>query len=169
MDWLQTLKTVAPTVASALGGPLAGAAVTALSNVIGGEPTAKAVQQIIEDGKLTSEQLLEIKKLEMQYQQQEKDMGFKFAELAFQDRDSARKANVAGGTQKYLFYLSLLLLAVCIGSEVWVLFNGLPQGASELVIGRVLGLLDSAAMLVLSYWYGTSAGSAQKTEILAAK
>lgn len=169
MDWLGTLKTVAPTVASALGGPLAGAAVTALANVIGGEPTAKAVQSAIEDGKLTAEQVAEIKKLEIQYQAQEKEMGFKFAELAFQDRDSARKANVAGGTQKYLFWLSILLLVVCIGSEVYVLFNGLPQGASELVIGRVLGLLDSAAMLVLSYWYGTSAGSAQKTELLAAK
>jgi hypothetical protein len=44
--------------------------------------------------------------------------------------------------------------------------TGLPQGASELVVGRVLGLLDAIAMMVLAYWYGTSSSSAMKTELL---
>jgi len=38
-----------------------------------------------------------------------------------------------------------------------------------LVVGRVLGLMDAVAMLVLSYWYGTTNGSAQKSELLAQK
>jgi hypothetical protein len=47
-----------------------------------------------------------------------------------------------------------------------VLVRGLPQGTSELVIGRVLGLLDAIAMTVLAYWYGTSSSSATKTQML---
>ena len=64
-------------------------------------------------------------------------------------------------------WTSLLLLVVTIGSEAVVLFHGYPPSTSELVVGRVLGLMDAVAMLVLSYWYGTTNGSSQKTEMLA--
>jgi hypothetical protein len=47
------------------------------------------------------------------------------------------------------------------------LFIGLPDGTPDIVAGRVLGLMDSVALMVLAYWYGTSSGSAQKTELLA--
>ena len=40
------------------------------------------------------------------------------------------------------------------------------QGTSDLVVGRVLGLLDAIAMTVLAYWYGTSSRSAVKTNML---
>jgi high-affinity Fe2+/Pb2+ permease len=68
--------------------------------------------------------------------------------------------------QSRLFWLSVVLLALCLGTEVTVLVKGLPQGTSELVIGRVLGLLDAITMTVLAYWYGTSSSSAVKTELL---
>jgi hypothetical protein len=35
------------------------------------------------------------------------------------------------------------------------------------LIARVLGTLDSALMLVLSYYFGSSAGSAEKNQIMA--
>lgn len=99
----------------------------------------------------------------MQFQENERERGFSYAELVFKDRNSARQANVAGGTQKALFGLSVVL---CLGTEVAVLVKGLPQGTSELVVGRVLGLLDAIATTVLAYWFGTSSSSAIKTELL---
>ena len=47
MDWL---KTIAPTVATALGGPLAGMAVSAIAKAIGCSPDE--VQDVISSGKL---------------------------------------------------------------------------------------------------------------------
>lgn len=82
------------------------------------------------------------------------------------DRMNARKSNVESGTQRPLFWLSILLLAICVGSEVAVLFLGYPEAVPELVVGRVLGMLDAITMMVLSYWYGTSSGSAEKTQLL---
>lgn len=162
------LKTLAPTVASALLGPLGGVAVAALGNLLGvSEPTQAKIADAISSGQLSPDQLSEIKKLEMQYRAEEKERGFKYAELEFKDRDSARRANVDGGTQKPLFWLSLLLLAVTLGCEAVVLFHGLPADTPDIVVGRVLGLMDSVALMVLSYWYGTSNGSAQKSELLA--
>ncbi len=76
--------------------------------------------------------------------------------------DPSSKSN-----QSRLFWLSVVLLVLCLGTEINVLVKGLPQGTSELVVGRVLGLLDAIAMTVLAYWYGTSSSSAVKTELLA--
>lgn len=170
MDWMTTLKQLAPTVASAFLGPLGGTAVAAIGNVLGvSDATQDKIAQVIANGQLTPEQISEIKKLELQYQENEKERGFKYAELEFKDRDSARVNNTAGGTQKMLFGLSLVLLVVTLGSEVTVLFKGLPADVPEIIVGRVLGLMDSVALMVLAYHYGSSQGSAAKTELLASK
>ena len=87
--------------------------------------------------------------------------------IAADDRASARKAAVDGGTARPLFWLSLVLLTLTLGSEVAVLFVGYPPTIPDIVVGRVLGLMDSVALMVLAFHYGSSAGSAAKTEILA--
>lgn len=168
MDWLKTLKTVAPTVAAALAGPLAGEAISALIGVVGGAGQ-EDVRKSIEGGRLTADQISQLRQLELQFQENERERGFKYADLAFKDRDSARQANVNGSTQRPLFWLSVILLLICLGTEVSVLVYGLPVGTSELVLGRVMGLLDAIAMTVLAYWFGTSSSSAIKTEMLASK
>ncbi len=66
-----------------------------------------------------------------------------------------------------LLVMSCLILAFCLGAELAVLFIGYPPGVPEVIVGRVLGTLDAAAMLVLSYHYGSSAGSARKSELMA--
>lgn len=169
-DLASLLRTLVPTVASALLGPLGGAAISAVGSILGiPEATQESIAAAIQTGQLTPEQVGKLKELEIQYQNDEKERGFRYAELEFKDRDSARQANVQGGTQKMLFSLSLVLLILTLGSEIWVLFNGIPPNTPELVIGRVLGLLDSVALMVLAYWYGSSSGSFSKTQIMASK
>lgn len=170
MDWKDTVKQLAPTVASALGGPLAGVAVEALGSIFGvSQPTQDKIADVIANSQITPDHIAEIKKLEMQYKNDEQERGFRYAELAFKDRDSARTANVSGGIQGRLFVLSIFLLVLTLGTEVWVLFNGYPSTIPDIIVGRVLGLMDAVAMMVLAYYYGTSSGSAQKTEIMARK
>ena len=170
MNWKQVIGSVAPTLATALGGPLAGAAVSAIGNALNLDtPSQATIAKVIEEGKLTPDQLSELKKLELQYQSEEAERGFKFADLEFKDRDSARKWNTEGGIQTNLFVMSCILLCITLGSEIYVLFRGIPQGVSEIIIGRVLGLMDAVAMMVLAYYYGTSHGSAVKTDIMAQK
>lgn len=163
------LKTIAPTVASALLGPLGGVAVSALGSILGvSEPTQKQIAEAISDGKLTPEQISQIRELELKYQNDEKERGFRYAELEFKDRDSARRANVEGGVQKHMFWMSILLLFMTLGSEVWIIFKGYPStGIPDVVVGRILGLMDAVCMMVLTYWYGTTSGSLAKTNLLA--
>jgi hypothetical protein len=162
------LQKIAPTLLSATLGPMAGVALAGLGKVFGiDSATTKDITKAISEGKITPDQLAEIKKLEMQMQADEAERGFKYKELEFKDRDSARVNNVAGGIQGRLFYMSVILLVITLGCEVTVLFNGYPPGIPEIIVGRVLGLMDAVAMMVLAYYYGTSSGSAQKTELLA--
>lgn len=168
MDWKDTLAKLAPTVATALLGPLGGAAVSAIGSIFGIDGAKAAdIQKAIETGQLKPEQIAELRKLELQYTQDEKERGFRYAELAFKDRDSARGANTSGGIQKQLFAMSALLLLATLGTEIYIMFNGYPVGLPDIIVGRILGLMDSIALMVLAYYYGTSSGSALKTDLLA--
>ena len=170
MDWQSVLKSIAPTVATALLGPLGGVAVSAIGNVLGlDKATTSSIKDAITSGQMTPEQISKLKELELEYQNNEKERDFRYADLAFQDRDSARKANVAGNVQRPLFWLSILLLVATLGSEGYTLFQGVAPAVPDMVVGRILGLMDAVALLVLNYWFGTSAGSAQKTELLTQK
>lgn len=168
MNWTEIIKSIAPTVATALGGPLAGVAVAAIGNALGvSQPTQDKIADAITTGRMTPEQIAALKQAELDFQKHQADLGFSYEELAFKDRDSARRANVDGGIQRPLFWMSLVLLILTLGTEVYVLFNGYPGTIPEIIVGRVLGLMDAVAMMVLAYYYGTSSGSAQKTDLLA--
>ena len=88
MDWLAQ---IAPTIATALGGPLAGLAVTSLAKVFG--VPEKDVQGMIESGKMSAEQLQQVKLAELELQKQAQALGLNFETLATEDRKSARYAD----------------------------------------------------------------------------
>jgi len=167
MNWLETLKAIAPTVATALGGPLAGAAVSALGSVLGvPDATQASIAKMFQDGQLTSDHLAEIRKLELQYQADEKERGFRYAELEFKDRDSARNMAVATHSVTPAI-LTWLIVVLTLAAEAALLFNQVPPGADPIIIGRVLGTMDSALVMVLSFWFGSSSSSQHKTALLA--
>lgn len=172
MDWLGTIKTIAPTVASALCGPLAGAAVAALGDIFGvSEPTKDSIQKIITNGQMTAEQVARVRELELQYQNEEKERGFRYAELEFKDRDSARDrdARLAEAGKKNVRADLMFFLAVfVICGLVWIVWkdpsiNEYVKGIFTLVLGRFLGYLDN----IYSFEFGTTRSSQQKNELLA--
>jgi hypothetical protein len=178
MEWKDVAGIVgkaAPLLGTLIGGP-AGAAVGGLiSAALGTEATPDAVSQAIA---ANPDAALKLAQFESDNRVKLQGMTFAHTEAVIAseisryqaeaaDRDSARKAAVAGGTAKPLFWLSLLLLAGTLGTEITVLFAGYPTTVSEIIVGRVLGLMDSVALMVLAFWYGSSSSSVRKTEILA--
>lgn len=162
MDFGDILKTLAPTVASALGGPLAGAAVTALGGILGlSEPTQDKIATVFQNGQLTGEQIAEIKRLEMQLKADEAERGFKYAELEFKDRDSARNMQIQTHSPTPEI-LSWLIIGATLALEGYCLTQGIPGNVSDLVAGRILGTLDMAFGTVLAFWLGSSFSSRQK-------
>ena len=84
MNWLQQ---IAPTVATALGGPLAGLAVEAVSKAIGVSPDD--TQKLLDSGKLSADQIAQVKLAELDLQKQAQSLGLDFEKLATDDRKSA--------------------------------------------------------------------------------
>ena len=152
MNWLTTLKTLAPTVASAMLGPLGGVAVSALGTLLGvPDATQAKIADAIQTGQMTPEQISALKTLELQYQDNEKERGFKYAELEFADVADARKRDTAfltAGLRNYRSDLMFLLAVVGIAALVWIIWkdpgiNEYVKGIFTLVLGRFLSYLDA--------------------------
>ena len=165
MDWMTTLRQIAPTVASAVLGPLGGVAVAAIGNILGvSEATQEKIADAIKTGQLTPEQVGEIKKLELQYQENEKERGFKYTELEFKDRDSARAREVGtkDNTNKILAFVVIGAFLAMVGATLL----GYAKVESVLA-GTLVGYLSAKAEQVLAYYFGSSSGSVAKTVMLA--
>lgn len=160
------LKTLAPTIASALLGPMGGIAVAALGKIIGVDnATVDTVSKAFTDGKITPDQLAEIKKLELEYQNEEKERGFKYSELEFKDRDSARNMQIAthSSTPTALTYLITVGFFGVLGA---MLYDSAVVNSPPILI--MLGTLGTAWTGCVAFWFGTSQSSQNKDKLLAA-
>jgi hypothetical protein len=159
MDWL---KQIAPTIATALGGPLAGMAVSAVSKAIGVDP--EKVDDLISNNKLTAEQVAQIKIAEIELQKQAQELGLNFEKLAVDDRKSAREMQAA--TRSWV--PPLLAASVTIGFFAilgGMMFNKMSI-ADNTALTMMLGSLGTAWTGIIAYYFGSSAGSQTKTEML---
>ena len=157
MEWL---KTVAPTIATALGGPLAGMAVSAIAKAIGCEPDE--VQNVISSNKLTAEQVASIQLAELELKKQAQSMNLDFAKLVSEDKKSARDMQTA--TKSWIPPVMAVGVTVGFFGILFGLMYGQIQHAPQIDI--MLGSLGTAWTGIISFYFGSSAGSQAKTELL---
>ena len=157
MDWL---KTIAPTIATALGGPLAGLAIEAVSKAIGIDP--KDVQSTISEGKLSSDQIMLLKQAEIDMAARAQEMGLDFAKLNVEDRKSAREMQAE--TRSYI--PAVLAVSVTIGVfGIWIGMMTETFKASDALM-LMLGSLGTAWTGIIAFYFGSSAGSQAKDDLL---
>ena len=167
MDWQDVLKTVAPTVASALLGPMGGIAVAAIGSAIGIDaPTQDKIAKAFTAGQLTPDALEKIKLLELDYQNQERERGFKYAELAFKDVDSARAMQIATHS-KMPAVLTVLVTVGFFGILSLLFFH--PELKGNEIVMVMVGQLSAVWAGCVAFYTGTTYGSANKNAMLAAK
>ncbi len=158
MDWL---KQIAPTIATALGGPLAGMAVSAISKAVGVEPDQ--VQDMIANNKLSAEQIAQVKLAEIELQKQAQELGFNFAKLEVEDRKSAREMQATTRSMMP----PILAGAVTVGFfaiMTLMFFNKVDSNNPAILM--MLGSLGTAWTGIIAYYFGSSAGSQAKTDLL---
>ena len=163
---LGILKAVAPTVATALGGPLAGTATSMLLARLGGDvKDPKAVEAALAAGDPAT--MLALKKLEDDFRAHMADLGVDVMRLEYADTADARarEAAVRDYTPRIL---AAVVVTLTFGLEGALImgWHG-PTGIPGEVLGRILGTLDSALILVLGYYFGSSAGAHDSAKALA--
>lgn len=164
-DALHVLQTVAPTIAKATLGPFGGLAATAISAILGTPPTD---EQATSAALLTAtpDQLLALKKAENDFQVQMKSLGISQDKLVFDDIANARARQIAVRDETPAI-LAYAITFGFFGTLGFMLLNGKPTiGGDALLV--MLGSLGTAWAGVVSFYFGSSLGSARKDTALAA-
>lgn len=159
-EWL--LK-VAPTVASALFGPLGAVAAPIIADLLGmDDKSVDSVKDAITKTQLSGEQIAALKKAEIELQIKEKELGIRFAEIEAADRASARnmqvavKSNIPGG-------LAILVTVGFFGILSYMLTGDYKPSDALLVM---LGSLGTAWTSIVAFYFGSSHGSSQKNDLI---
>ena len=166
IDWKDTLSKIAPTAATLLGGPFAGLAVQLVGQALGTpDATVKTIQQTLTTGQLSGDQIIALKKAELDMQARLEDNGITLEQIAAADRDSARKREetVKDYTPAILAFVVTLGF---FGLLMFMVLHGVQDGSRE-IINVMVGSLSTAWIGIISYYFGSSRGSDRKTEIMA--
>jgi hypothetical protein len=161
---LNLVKTVAPSLATAVGGPLAGMATRAISDALLGKPDGTEDELINAAAKASPDQLLALKKAEQDFAVRMRELEIDLQRIDAADRSSAREREVKTGdwTPKALAGAVTLGFFGVLG---YMIAYGLPtQGGEALLV--MLGTLGTAWGGIVSYYFGSSAGSKEKSEAM---
>lgn len=157
MDWL---KMIAPTLATAIGGPFGTMAYGVVAKVMG--ISADDAQKTIETGKLTAEQIVSVQLAEVEIKARAQELGLDFAKVEANDRKSARDMQI--GTKS--------LIPAVLATVVTVGFFGILVGMMTKTfvpsdaLYLMLGSLGTAWTGIISFYFGSSAGSQAKDNML---
>ena len=158
---LKVIGSLAPTVATALGGPFAGTAVSALESALGvtgkdnvekailaGSPDALAKVQVAEDGLKATLASLKIEAEQLQYA----------------DIDSARKREES--LRDWTPTVLATVITIGFFGLIAALIEMMIPARNEPVVYALVGALGAGFNQILSYYFGSSKGSADKTQSL---
>jgi hypothetical protein len=157
-ELLGLLKGLAPAVATAVSGPLGGLAVTAIANRFGVADDVQAVAQAIAGDPDAAQKLAEL--------------DLKQFELENADRDSARHMQETALQQDDLFakhFIYWFAWFWSVGSMAYffaITFGQVPPSGKDfgnIILGFLLG---TAVATIISFFYGSSKSSKDKTDAM---
>jgi|TARA_B100000085_G_scaffold259054_1_gene261569 uncharacterized protein (DUF885 family) len=149
---------VAPTIGTALGGPMGSMAANMVAEALGCEPEPKKIEAAVQAA--TPEQLAELKKIDKDFEVRMKELDVDLYALETQDIQDARGKfskdwtsrimgiSVVGGFMGYIFLVTLQP----------------PEQNSEALINLVLGYLGGLASAVISFYFGASNSKGKEDE-----
>lgn len=192
MDFVQILKSLAPTAATLIAGPFAGLAVKFLGPALGlsDETVASttsavtAIGDALTKSQLSADQILAIKQAELALTMHMADNDIKLEDLKIQsakveadDRADARKNNSDKNAAWWIASAILITFAVIMSFVLygcWMILQGgitikdvSTVAAISGLIGSVVGYVAANAQTVVNFIYGGSMGSEKKTDALA--
>jgi hypothetical protein len=173
--WLNVLKRVAPTLATALGGPLAGAAAQAISMAITGraDTPEEQLEELINSGDY--ETLLKLKVADNEFKLKMEELGLKREELAlrkdemvYDDMDSARKRHmdVKDKEPARLAYMAMLVFAILVAMVITRSEMFEQSQFATVIVSTIIGAAISWVDKAYNFFLGSSKGSSDKTKAM---
>jgi hypothetical protein len=157
MEWL---KMIAPTIATAIGGPFGTMAYGLIAHELGVSPDE--AKSTIESGKLTADQIASVQLAEVQIKAKAQELNLDFAQLNVEDRKSAREMQAT--TRSYLPPVLAMFVTAGFFGILFGLMYGQIQHAPQIDI--MLGSLGTAWTGIIAFYFGSSASSQNKDDLL---
>lgn len=166
MSVKEFLKSVAPKIGTALGGPLGGAAAAFLADKLGIESkTVEAVTEVLNSGKMTPEQISAIKLAEIEFEKFLKQNAIDLEKVHAGDRAGARDMQVA--VRSHIPGILAVVVVTGFFGILVAMMLGLLKVSDQQALLLLLGSLATAFGSVLNFYFGSSAGSQNKDALLA--
>ena len=167
-DWKEIVGAVAPILATTLtaGNPLAGIAVKVLSEKFLNKPDGTEDELATIMTGASPEILAEVKKVEADFKVRMKEAGVDLEKTYATDRANARAKEIATGdkTPKILAGVYTVGYFALLGS---IMKWGLPEGeGTREVLIALISIMTGAQMMIMTYYFGSSKGSSDKTKML---
>lgn len=176
-DLKTAIGSIAPTLATMLGGPLAGAAVGALAQAFGLSPSASQedITKVVQGGQMTPDIIAAVRAADQKHAEIMGQQGIDLAKLNadhdaamvqadVSNQSSARQMQIAQPS-KWPGVLSAITTLSVIGVILARMYGeSLPQDATTV---QLIGSLTTGWGMALSYWFGTTRASNNKDALLA--
>lgn len=162
-SWKDIIGSVSPIFATALGGPLAGIAVKAISTAIldREDGSEKDIASAIKTGGIDI--IDKIKHAGDEFEKKMVTSQIDLEDIAFKDRANAREREekTNDSMPKYLAIMVVIGFFVTVA----VVLVGWSKADSALA-GTLIGFIAAEMKQVISYYFGSSAGSAKKNDMM---
>jgi len=155
--------TVAPALGGALAGPLGGLAGRAIQDALGVDSEAAALKMLESD----PDSLLKLKTAEMAFEQRMAELGIDLEHIAATDRASARQLSRETTLWPQIILAALYTIAYI--GVLWAYLRGyvLTSPENTPMVQTLVGALTAVQVQILNFFFGSSSGSARKTNLLA--
>jgi hypothetical protein len=141
---------LAPTLGTALGGPIGGTAAKIIADVLGCKSDVVSLDAAMRQA--TPEQLAEIKKAELEFTTKMKELDVDIFALETADKQDARKHFAKDWTPKVI---ALLTISGFLGYIFSVTFLPADENPPE-IVNLILGWLGGTVSAIISFYFGAS-------------
>jgi hypothetical protein len=158
------IATVAPTIATALGGPLAGVAVGAVSDAVLGRADGTEAEVAAALARADPAVLERLKAAEQDFAIKMRRLDVEVDRIDAADRADARARHTAT-KDPATPALAFLITVGFFGTLAYAMIHGLPESGREAML-VLLGALGAAWAAVVNYYFGTSNGARRTSDAI---
>lgn len=162
-DWRETLAAVAPTIATAIGGPFAGVAVKMVADKLGIESSESALQEAVASG--NPDVMLQLKQVDADFKIKMRELDIKEQQL---NVDNTKSARSLFSVNKWPQITLSAIFIVGYFAVLIYLFSGSVKMNDDTkgILTLLLGLITREVPTIMQFWFGSSVGSKEKSEEL---
>lgn len=164
-DWKAMVGNVAPVLGTALGGPFGGMAGKFIADALG--TTLQELPDVILNA--TPDQMMKIKNADQEFKMRMRELDISEEQLNQKDRDSARELAKSTALTPQVIISSIFIIGFVI--VLYSVFSGKASltDMQQQMANILIGILSAGIVQVMNFWFGSSAGSKEKTNLMSNK